>query len=135
MQGILLDKTVTSKCLCSIFFKLPIKFKCFHFCYNFLSSLLWFILYLISSSIQNRSSTSILYRSLNLFLKLSFFIFYLFCISVHILYSLLPHLLLLIMLISFAPKSVFYFQGTAYGNVPVPSRRQLCESLNFSSVS
>lgn len=32
------------------------------------------------------------------------------------------------------PKNVFCLQGTAFGSAPVPSRRQLCESLKFCSV-
>lgn len=51
----------------------------------------------------------------------------------HFLFSFLHHILLLLM-ISCSKKNVFYLQGTAYGSAPVPSRRQLCESLIFSSV-
>lgn len=39
------------------------------------------------------------------------------------------------MLTPFAPKpNVFCLQGTAYGSAPVPSRRQLCESLINSAL-
>lgn len=135
MQGSLLDKAVTSKCLCSIFLKLPSKFKCFHFCYNFQSSLLWFILYLIPSKTSNIGAQRTSYIGVQTYFynQLLYFLLILHFCS-FIVFTSPPFATINNADIICSKKNVFYFQGTAYGNVPVPSCRQLCESLNFSSV-